>query len=365
MRILNLSNLELKTLPASISSLTHLQRLNLNGNALRTIPPWLVNFAKTYFSNKYNEVGVDNSEAFILSLMEILCGRELINVNKDLDILNREIAFNYKINKNGYIIGIYIKDEKINIGTFPEEICTLRFLEELDLQGNLIVLIPECIGNLQFLRYLNLADNRISIIPNSIKKLRNLETLELHENSIPEKSFMSLQWNKIGELSLDSGEFDKTIEECKSTLAMYPRNKFAWFHLGIAYKEKGELSQAKNAYREFLTIDPKSSVVWNSLGDVYHQMLAFEKAIIAIKKAIEIEPTIALLWDNLGYNYKKTGKMDDAIEAYRNALEFDPSNYDLWREIASIYREKGETSKAIESEEKALDLELKSEDQKS
>ena len=364
LRILNLSNLKLKILPASISFLTQLEHLNFCGNSLTKIPPWLVNFAKERISSNYISEKVEKTEAVILSLMEILCGRRLIKLSENFNVLNREVSLNYKINKKGNVIGLYIKDEKLNIGTFPEEICSLQSLEELELPSNLIENIPICIGNLQSLRYLNLSFNRISNFPNSINNLRRLETLIIIENNISEKTIMSLQWNKLGEDFLESGEYDKTIEECKSTLAMYPKNKFAWFHLGIAYNEKGESSQAKHAYKEFLNIDPKSSVVWNSLGDIYHQEGAFKKAIFAIKKAIEIEPTIALLWDNLGYNYKKLGKFDNAIQAYKTALKIDQSNNYLWREIASIYRDKGEITKAIKSEEKALNLELKSRDHK-
>ncbi|KKN06650.1 hypothetical protein LCGC14_1075130 [marine sediment metagenome] len=364
LRILNLSDLKLKLLPASISLLTQLEYLNLCGNNLRKIPLWLVSFAKKSLSKNYIKEGVEKSEAIILSLMEILCGRKLIKKSEDFNALNSEIALNYKINKIGNAIGIYIIDEKINIGILPEEICSLHSLEELVLPGNQIEVIPKNLGKLQSLRHLNLSFNRISFIPNSINNLRRLETLIISENNIPEKTIMALQWNKLGEEFLESGEYDKTIEECKSTLILYPKNKIAWFHLGIAYNEKSELSRAKHAYKEFLNIDPKSSVVWNSLGDIYHQEGAFKKAIIAIKRALEIEPTIALLWDNLGYNYKKLGKIDDALKAYKKSLEIDPLNNELWREIASVYREKGEITKAIESEEKALDLDSRTGDRK-
>ncbi len=357
LKILNLSNLELKELPSSISLLTHLKQLNLCGNNLLRVPHWIITFAKKNISEIYIKEGVEKSEADILSLMEILCGKKLIKLSKNFGVLDEEFALNYKIDKNGNTLGMYIKDEKLTVGIFPEEICSLIFLEELELPSNQIEKIPICIGKLQSLKYLDLSFNRISQIPDSIKNLGRLETLLIHENNIPEKSIISLQWNKIGEEFLESGEFDNIIKECKSTLAVYPRNKYAWFHLGIAYNEIGELSLAKHSYKEFLKIDPNSSVVWNGLGDIYSQIGAFKKAIVAIKRAIEIESNIALLWDNLGFNYKKLGHFDRAITAYKTSLEIDSTNSNLSREIASIYRIKGEITKAIEYEEKSLKFE--------
>lgn len=359
---LNLVNLKLKHLPESMDHLFKLKYLNLNGNNLTILPIWLIEFSNKKLTEKYIKEGVLQTDVTVLGLLEVLSGEKLEKAQQNDDVLTWEIVLHYKINGKGNIKGIYLRSEKSDIGIFPEQICSLEFLEELEIPGSSIEEIPLCIGNLQSLKFLNLSFNQISIIPDSINRLKNLEHLNLIENNMSERAIKAIIWNKKGETFLDNGEYEKVIEECTTTLKVYPKHKFALFHLGIAYSEMGELIKAKQAYKEFLKIDPLSSVVWSSLSDVYHQEGKFEKAILSIRKALAIEPDVALLWSNLGFNYKKVGKNNDAIDSYLHSLELYPKNKNIWEDVASIYRDHGEIMKAIEADERALEIELNPED---
>lgn len=358
---LNLSTLKLKMIPETLSRLSELKYLNLSGNRLSHIPNWLIDFSVKNNLNSYILEGVSNSDSVVLCLIEILCGKKIDKAQEREDVFSYEMGLNYKINKFGRVIGLYIKDEKIELGIFPIQICSLEFLQELDLPKSSIEAIPICIGDLKHLSFLNLSINRIKSIPESIILLKNLEYMNINDNLLSEKEILELSWNKNGLYALEQGDFDKAIKECETTLKIYPKNKLALFHLGIAHREKGEFDVATQAYRMFLKIDPYSSVVWSSLSDIYHQTGKYNKAIIAIKNALEIEPEIALLWSNLGLNYKKLGKYDDAIESYLHSLKIDKRNQYTWENIASVYRDKGEIMKAIEADERALELSISSE----
>jgi len=355
---LSLANLELENLPESIKLLSHLKYLNLSGNKFKKIPRWLIEFIERKFAQKYIDEGVNPTEITALSLIEILVGNKIEKVNIESEVIKWENALNYKLNDNGNIIGLYIEDEQISIGIFPELLCTLKCLKELILSNSSIESIPTCIGDLQSLKYLDLSFNRIKSIPESINRLKKLEYLNLDENEIPEKTILSLRWNKSGQNYIDKGEYDKAILECKETLEVYPRNKSVWFHLGIAYKEKGDFSLAELAFKRFLEIDPLSSVVLGYLSDIYHNNEEYSRAITMIEQAIDIEPNVALLWSNLGFNFKKLGKYDKAIDAYLHSLEINPKNRNVWKDLASIYRDKGEYMNAIEADERALEIEL-------
>ncbi|NVM34560.1 MAG: tetratricopeptide repeat protein [Candidatus Lokiarchaeota archaeon] len=358
LQYLSLANLKLKSLPESIKLLSYLTYLNLCGNNFKIIPRWLTDFIERKFSQKYINEGVDPNEARALGLIEILKGNMVEKANIESDVINWEIVLNYKININGNIIGLYIDDEKTGIGIFPEILCTLTHLQELVLSNSSIKNIPNCIGELQALKYLDLSFNRIRSIPESINTLRSLEYLNLNDNEIPEKTILSIRWNKSGQIFIDKGDYDKAILECKETLEIYPRNKSAWLHLGIANKEKGDYSLAERAFKRFLEIDPFSCVVLDYLSDIYHNNGEYLKAISMIQQAIAIEPNLAILWSNLGFNFKKIGKYDQAIDAYLHSLEIDPKNQNVWKDLASIYRDKGNYMKAIEADERALELEL-------
>ncbi|MHA2036739.1 MAG: tetratricopeptide repeat protein [Promethearchaeota archaeon] len=354
-----LANLNLKALPESIKCLSKLKYLNLNGNNLIIIPNWLIEFINRALSERYILEDVLPSEATVLGLLEVLSGQMIEKTHQYDDVMAWEIASHYRINEKGNIKGIYLRDNQSNIGILPKQICSLKFLEELDLPNSNIKSIPNCIGKLFSLKFLNLSMNRINSIPESIEKLKNLEYLNIDDNLFSEKELLELKWYKNGLIPLEGDKFEMTIKECESTLKTYPKNMIALFHLGIAYREVGNLDLAKQAYKRFLDIDPLSSVVWSSLSDIYHQEGDYDKAITAIKNALDIEPDIALLWSNLGLNFKKLGKHDDAIEAYLQSLEIDSNNKYVWKDLASIYQDKGDYMKATEAEEQALGAQSK------
>jgi len=357
---LNLSNLKLQSLPGSIKELSNLKYLNLNGNCITKSPKWLFEFSRKQNSKKYLNEGVIYSDATALALLDVFLGEKLEKTDQKNEVIHWKTALNYKINDNGRVIGIYIKNESSKIGIFPEQICTLKFLQELELPDSSIEHLPECVGNLISLRYLNLYSNRISSIPETINDLTGLEYLDLDDNDLSENSLLRLRWYKIGQKHLEKGEFNEAIIECKETLKAYPQNKYAWYHLGIAYIEEERYEEAEDAFKAFLEIDESNSLIWSNLSDVYHTKGEYDKAIEAIRRAIEIEPNTAVLFSNLAYNLKKLGKFNDAIEAYLHSLDNDPENIHVWRDLASIYRDKGEFMKAIDADERALDLELNS-----
>ena len=357
---LNLSNLKLKSLPVSLKNLLNLRDLNLNGNNIIKTPNWLFEFANKQVSKKYVNEGVISSDANTLALLELFLGEKLEKVEQEDDVTKWDLALNYKLNENGNAVGIYIKNENFKIGVFPEQICTLKFLEELELPESSIKYLPECIGNLRSLRYLNMYCNRIKSLPESIENLKELEFLDLDDNDLSENSLLNLRWYKIGQKYLEKHEFNDAINECKNTLEVYPKNKYAWYHLGVSYIEIGEFEEAETAFKSFLEIDESNSLVWSSLSDIYHQEAEYNKAIEAIRHAIDIEPNDAVLFSNLGFNYRKLGEYDNAIDAYLHSLEINPKNRHIWRELASIYRDKGEIMKAIEADERAFEIELNS-----
>jgi len=186
LRTLNLSGCKIVNLPNAITNLKKIKNLSLCQNFnLNLIPQSIITMAKKYLSMKYIREGVNPSEAFILALMEILSGSKLKKIKADELIIYKDEACNYKINENGHVIGIYIFNSHLsNLTTFPNQVCSLEYLEELELPNNDIKIIPDSIGNLNNLQRLNLRNNMIEIVPESLNKLKNLNFLKLSGNRI-------------------------------------------------------------------------------------------------------------------------------------------------------------------------------------
>ncbi|MFX1278940.1 MAG: tetratricopeptide repeat protein [Promethearchaeota archaeon] len=357
---LNLSNLSLRYLPVSLGELTHLRYLNLSGNEIDELPKWLIEFAESQISINYLNDGVNASDAVVLALIEILIGKKLEKSEKINNLIHWDSALHFKLNNVGNVIGLYIKDESIKLNLFPKQICNLESLEELDFPDSSIRILPKCIGNLKILKHLNLYNNLISIVPETIEKLIDLEYLDLEDNEFSENYLLNLRWYKIGQHYFETGDFNNVINECKETLKVYPKNKYAWYHLGIAYKELTNYKDAEHAFVSFIDLDDTNSLVWSELSEIYHSIKEYNKAVNAIQHAIIFEPEEAVLYSNLAFNYKKLGKYQDAINAYSQSLEINPNNFYVWRDLASIYREIGAIDKAIEAEEHALELKFES-----
>ncbi|MFX0047944.1 MAG: leucine-rich repeat domain-containing protein, partial [Candidatus Hermodarchaeota archaeon] len=179
---LEISYCKLKKFPDNCPNLLLLKKLVLNNNKLDRLPRWVKPLAdQTKYVQKYIVMGVNRSEVHILSIFEILTGRlcKKIQGNEN-DSPYRALRF--KINNLGHITKIIYLSKEPRIGVFPEEICSLEFLEELTLIDQDIQIIPEAIGRLKKLKVLNLSYNKIKSIPESIKKLKNLELFYLNSD---------------------------------------------------------------------------------------------------------------------------------------------------------------------------------------
>jgi hypothetical protein len=185
LKTLDLQDCDLHSIPASIIGLKKLKNLTLNlNNTVKVIPESIILIAKTNFRKKYILEGVVPDEAYILGLFEILTGMKLKKIKTDYSIIYSGNTCGYKLNKDGHIVGIYIFNSKFSyLKTIPDQVCSLKFLEELDLPNNDIRYIPNSITRLTNLKIFNLRNNKIKEIPDDLKDL-NLVSLKLAGNQI-------------------------------------------------------------------------------------------------------------------------------------------------------------------------------------
>jgi tetratricopeptide (TPR) repeat protein len=355
LKYLNLNGLKLKELPETIEQLSQLEELNLNGNKLSIVQDVIIMLAKDHYVQKYIEEGVDTSEALVLGFLEILSGCSLEKVDIKDDVLNWESVFNYQVNETGHITGLFLSREKVALYTFPKQICTLKYLEELKITQASLESIPDSIKKLANLKKLDLSFNEIKSVPSSIKELKNLVMFSLDGNDISEKRLNSLTWNNIGRIFIENADYEGAIEECLETLKVYPKHEIAWYHLGLACEENGDFEKAENALNHVIGINSNNAAAWSKLADIFLIKSDYINAINAIKRVLNIEPDVALFWGNLGFIYKKIGKYNEAINAYRRSLNIEPKNSKTWAALASIYRETGELEKEKSAYDRSLD----------
>lgn len=72
----------------------------------------------------------------------------------------------------------------VSSACLPSDICKLKKLETLSLNGNQIQQLPPTVGQLKALRTLSLSGNHISEFPSGLGSLRHLDLLDLSRNKI-------------------------------------------------------------------------------------------------------------------------------------------------------------------------------------
>ncbi|MFX1338864.1 MAG: hypothetical protein ACFFDK_09665, partial [Promethearchaeota archaeon] len=93
------------------------------------------------------------------------------------------------IDNDGHIRAIYLWDESIFIGIFPEQICDLEYLEELYLVEHNLKYIPPSISKLKNLKILDISCNPMIHIPKTAKSfLKSLDKFKYDINISLKKS---------------------------------------------------------------------------------------------------------------------------------------------------------------------------------
>ena len=147
---LDLSSLNLTSIPSELLELIHLRKLNLNGNLITTLPPEIskLNHLETFFLSKNRLVSLP-PEIYKLKSLQVL---EL--------------------------------DENFLTSVSPG-IIKLSNLTHLDLQKNRLTCLPPEIWKLSKLTFLDVRDNELTDIPPHPQDIKNLKTLDLRNNNLP------------------------------------------------------------------------------------------------------------------------------------------------------------------------------------
>jgi internalin A len=168
---LNLSGLDLKTVPESIAQLTNLKHFFLSNNQLTSLPD-----AISQLTNLQTLNLLDNQ---LISLPEEIA--HLTNLG-DLNLYNNQLT------------------------SLPEEIAHLTNLETLDLSTNNLTSLPEAISQLTNLDTLYLGSNQLTSLPGAIVQLTSLETLTLSNNQLTSLAEAISQLTNLQVLTLHNNQ---------------------------------------------------------------------------------------------------------------------------------------------------------------
>ena len=93
---------------------------------------------------------------------------------------------------------------------------------------------------------------------------------------------------------------------------------------GNAHYEARRWTEAGLAFERTLALDPRQAYAWYRLGNVREEQDRDNDALVCFEKAVALDPSHAQAWNNLGGAQQRLGREEPAIAAYRRAMAADP-----------------------------------------
>ncbi|CAF1385636.1 unnamed protein product [Adineta steineri] len=207
--------------------------------------------------------------------------------------------------------------------------------------------------------------------------------LRLLTDRIREEAGGSTGWQRLGDLLLKIGQFNKAEELYNVLLEQTSdeSDKSLYYGcLGYVKDNQGDYEKAISYYEKDLEICQKTlspnhlnvATSYNNIGLVYNNMGDYSKALSSHEKALEIRQKtlpsnhlhLANSYGNIGLVYNNMGEYSKALSYYEKTLEIEektlPSNHPslatLYSNIGLVYDSMGDYSKALSSHEKALEI---------
>ncbi|WP_141358941.1 tetratricopeptide repeat protein [Streptomyces sp. 6-11-2] len=141
---------------------------------------------------------------------------------------------------------------------------------------------------------------------------------------------------QAGNLQVQYRDYVGATRTFRRVLELDPRNKVAWYDLGVIAHQEGRADDARKAYDEALKIDPKyASALYNKAVLVKPRDPG--QAVTLLQRAIAATPRAATAHLQLGLILAQKDRDDEAEEEFGRAVAADPS---LHSAIPEAFRDK-------------------------
>ena len=141
---------------------------------------------------------------------------------------------------------------------------------------------------------------------------------------------------KIGEISLETGQVEKTDKAFKALSEIQSVKKSeALKNMGEAYLKHGHPENAERIFKSAIAenADPH---IYNRLGIAMRKQGRPMDAVLEYDKAIKLSPDDEVLYYNMGKAYLEGGKTYKAKEAFHKAISIDSDFVEAQEELDKL-----------------------------
>src|SRR5437867_2125847 len=122
-----------------------------------------------------------------------------------------------------------------------------------------------------------------------------------------------------------AGRLDEAVADYRKVLVYDPRNKFAYYNLGVIEQARGDGESAESNYRIALTIDPDFVRALFNLAILRTPHGGGRESIDLYQQVIEIDPSYADAHLNMGFLLVANGEVKKGMAELAVAVGLDPS----------------------------------------
>lgn len=142
---------------------------------------------------------------------------------------------------------------------------------------------------------------------------------------------------RLGLLYIESGDYDKAIEEFRLILMGNPDDDRAKYYLALCYIESGRYDTAVSTldsipqYSEFYD----ESLVQKAY--IFEKQNMLGRSMALMEEVYGREPNNEVIVNYLGSVYRKSGRNDDAVTLYKKFLESNPGSETIYYSLGVTY----------------------------
>lgn len=141
----------------------------------------------------------------------------------------------------------------------------------------------------------------------------------------------------LGYLNQETGESNKSIENFRDVIKVFPANYEAWYYVGEGYRNLGENHKAEVAFEKIANLQEKRSLGKSTTRNDYFPLRAY--ALFQLSRI-----------------YMNSDRAELAEETLKQILQFHRSFGPAYRFLASVYRAKGDSVQSKYNIVRANDL---------
>ena len=146
-------------------------------------------------------------------------------------------------------------------------------------------------------------------------------------------------YNKKGREFYVKKEYNMALECFRNSIALNPKNKYAYNNMGLAYLAKKEFKAAEHNFKKANSIDKFYTNPLDNLSYLYGEIGKKDKQLSVLQKAIKNNPNDCYAYYLLGNYYKELNDANNAIKNYQSALKLNSYLADCYLKLAEIYED--------------------------